>query len=205
MIEWIKAFINSHPQAAPYAIALALAVAGFNIPISADLVILIAATLAATILKGAFLKLYLAIFLGSICAAYIAYFQGRFLGNYLLKKKFFQKLFPQTKLAKINSYYKKYSWATFIIGRFIPFGFRNALFMATGLSKIPFKSFALRDAVGCLIWSFTLYLGLFKLLSNAHDLIPIIKKCNLVIFSILGLSIIILFWYKRNKKRRIPA
>jgi hypothetical protein len=25
MIEWIKAFINTHPQAAPYAIALALA------------------------------------------------------------------------------------------------------------------------------------------------------------------------------------
>jgi membrane-associated protein len=205
MLEWIKGLISSYPQAAPYVIALSLMIAGLNIPLSADVIILIAATLAATLLKGSFFKLYLAIFIGSIGAAYIAYAQGRFLGHYLLKKKFFQKLFPQTRLDKIKAYYTKYSWGTLIIGRFIPFGFRNGLFMSTGLSKFPFKAFALRDALACFIWSFTLYFSLYKLVSTVDDIMPLIKKFNLIIFTILGLSIIAVVWYKQIKKRRIST
>jgi hypothetical protein len=65
MIEWIKQFIAIYPNAAPFVISLSLILAGFNIPISAYMIILIAATLAVTVLKGSFLKLYVAVFIGS--------------------------------------------------------------------------------------------------------------------------------------------
>lgn len=202
MIEWIKSFIQSHPDYAPLAIMLSIAIAGFNIPISADMMILVAATIAATILKGSFFKFYIAILAGTIVASYITYAQGRFIGTKLLKYSFMQKLFPQSRLEKISFYFTRYSWLTLIIGRFIPFGFRNCLFLTAGLSKMPFRSFALKDGVAATIWSISIYTGLYKLISMVDDVASVIKRFNLVIFIILGLSIIATVWYKQIKRRK---
>lgn len=203
MIDSIKRFVLAHPEAAPFAIACSLMLGGCNLPISADMVILIAATLAATLLKGSFIPLYLGVFFGSCLAAYIAYAQGRFLGHYLLKFRFFKKLFPQERLIKIKTYYTKHSWATLIIGRFIPFGFRNALFMSTGLARFPFKKLALADACACLIWSLCIFSSFYHLVLKVDDLLVHMKKFNLIIFSLLALSIIGSVWYKQIKKRRL--
>jgi membrane-associated protein len=205
MIDWIKAIISSHPEYAPIAIAASLMLAGLNIPISADVIIIIAATLAATLLKGSIVSLYLAVFVGSCVAAYFAYLQGRFLGHVLMKKAFFKKLFPQERLEKINQYYKKHSWATLIIGRFIPFGFRNALFISAGLSKFPFRKLIVIDLVACFLWSSTLFTTFYHLISKTENILPLIKKFNLIIFFILGLSIISLVWYKQAKRRQITT
>jgi membrane-associated protein len=202
MIEWIKNFIQSHPEYAPIAIMISIAVAGFNIPISADMMILVAATLAATLLKGAFFKLYLAILCGTILAAYATYAQGRFIGPKILKIPFMHKLFPAARLQKVEYYFKRYSWLTFIIGRFIPFGFRNCLFLSAGLTKIPFKSFALKDGIAAIVWSLTVFTSLYKLITKVDDLSYLIKKFNLIIFIILGLSIIAAVWYKQIKRRK---
>lgn len=202
MLEWIKSFIQSHPTYAPIAIFASIAIAGFNIPISADMVLLIAATLAATILKGTFFKLYLAILCGTTLAAYITYAQGRFIGPKILQLSVMQKLFPKSRLDKIQHHYKKHGWLTLMIGRFIPFGFRNCLFLTAGLSKMPFKHFALKDGIAAVIWSFSLYFGFYKLLTKVDDLGHMIKKFNIIIFIILGLAIIATVWYKQIKRRK---
>lgn len=202
MLEWIKHFIHSYPTYAPIAIFASIAIAGFNIPISADMIVLIAATLAATMLKGAFFKLYFAILSGTILASYITYAQGRFIGPKMLQLSLMQKLFPKSRLDKIHLYYKRHGWLTLIIGRFIPFGFRNCLFLTAGLSKMPFKIFALKDGIAALIWSFALYSGFYKLLTKVENLSKVIKKFNLVIFIILGLAIIATVWYKQIKRRK---
>lgn len=205
MIEWIKTFIQSHPDYAPIAVMLSIAAAGFNIPISADMMIIIAATVCATVLKGAFFKFYFAILIGTILASYITYAQGRFIGPKLLKISFMQKLFPKARLEKIEQYYKRYSWLTFIIGRFIPFGFRNCLFLTAGLSKMPFKSFALKDGIAAALWSFVVYSGLYKLVTKVTDITAVIKKFNLVIFITLGIGIIATVWYKQLKRSKAPV
>lgn len=205
LLESIKKFILENPDIAPFAIAFSLIIAGLNIPISADIVILIAATVAATLLKGSFFKIFLGIYLGSLIAAYLAYIQGRYLGDILKNKSFFKKLFPQERLEKIKNYYTNYSWATLIIGRFIPFGFRNALFISTGLSKFPFKAFALRDAIACLIWSLTLYTCFYQLILSAQDVYTLLKKFNLFIFCILGITVFGLVWYKQAKKQKLTT
>ena len=38
-------------------------------------------------------------------------------------------------------FYKKYGALTLVIGRFIPFGVRNAIFLTSGISKMPFAKF----------------------------------------------------------------
>lgn len=204
-LDAIKKLILGHPDLAPFAIAFALMIAGLNIPISADVVILIAATVAATLLKGSFFKIFLGIYFGSLIAAYLAYFQGRYLGDILKERTFFKKLFPQTRLEKIKNYYLNYSWATLIIGRFIPFGFRNALFISTGLSKFPFKAFAIRDAVACFIWSFAIYTSFYQLILSAQDVYTLIKKFNIVIFCVLGITVFGLVWYKQAKKQKLTT
>lgn len=205
MLEWIKQFIQSHPDYAPIAIMLSIAIAGFNIPISADMMMIIAATIAATLLEGAFFKFYFAILIGTIIAANITYAQGRLIGPKLLKFSFFQKLFPETRLEKIRIYYKRYALLTLIVGRFIPFGFRNCLFLSAGLSKMSYRSFVIKDAIAATIWTSTVFTGLYKLISKVDDLSTFIKKFNLVIFLLLGLSIITVVCYKQIKRRRITT
>jgi membrane protein DedA with SNARE-associated domain len=202
MIEWLKAFAANYPTLAPFLIGLTLTVAGLSIPISADLVILLAATLAAKVIPGSYLNFYLSILIGSLFAAYAAYWQGRLFGNYLLNFSFFKKLFPEERILKIKDHYTKHGWMTLIIGRFIPFGFRNVLFFSTGLSKFSFKKFIFRDLVACLLWTTSIFSLFYHLLHKMDDLVPFIKKFNLVIFSLVGLILFSLVWYKRAKKQR---
>lgn len=202
MLEWIKQFAQNYPAIAPILIALSLAIAGLSIPISADLVILLAATLAVKVLPGTFITFYLAIFIGSIFAAYAAYWQGRLFGNYLLNYHFFKKLFPEDRILKIKDHYTKHGWSTLIVGRFIPFGFRNVLFFSTGLSKFSFRKFVFRDLIACLIWTSTIFTLFYHLLHKMDNLVPFIKKFNLIIFSLVGVIVFSLVWYKRAKKQR---
>jgi membrane protein DedA with SNARE-associated domain len=63
----------------------------------------------------------------------------------------------------------------------------------------------MQDAVACFIWSLTVFAGFYKLLSKVEDVVPLLKKFNLIIFSILGLSIIGFVWYKQIKRRRFST
>jgi hypothetical protein len=58
---------------------------------------------------------------------------------------------------KVKKFYEKKGVFAFIIGRFIPFGVRNALFMSSGMSRLPFYQFVLWDAIACAAWSSICY------------------------------------------------
>jgi membrane protein DedA with SNARE-associated domain len=200
-MEKIIELISNNAQHAHWFIFVGLLLAGCNIPISIDVVMILAAVLAASFVPENTLILYLSLLLGCTFSAWIAYFIGRVLGDRLSKNRFFSKLLNPQKLEKINEFYSKYGIWTFILGRFIPFGVRNCIFMTSGMSKIPFKKFVMRDAVGCTVWTTTCFSTFYFLGQNFETIFAKVKAFNMVLFIAFSVTLISLIWYKLRKNK----
>lgn len=202
-METLIAWILEHSQHAHWFIFVAILLAGVNIPISADVLIVSAAVLAATLIPEHLWHLYLAIFFGCYFSAWIAYWFGRLAGKKLLRFGWFQRFFPAERISKIQLFYRKHGFWTLILGRFIPFGIRNCIFMSSGMSHVPFLRFALWDLPACLIWSALSFYLFFTLGRNYQVLLNHLKIVNMVIFLAFGVTVITFLWYKRRKKTAV--
>lgn len=195
LIQWI----SSHSHQAHWVIFGLILLAGVNLPISADLLIVCAAVLAANIIPDNLISLYLAISLGCYFSAWIAYWMGRTLGWKLLSFKWISKILTQERLIRIARFYSKHGFWTLFIGRFIPFGVRNCIFMTTGISRMSFLKFAFFDLIACFTWSSLCFYIFYKIGKNYETLCQYLKTFNIVIFCSFGVTLIGLIWYKRRK------
>lgn len=195
-IENIMQMIQNNVEMAPYISFGLLLLAGFNIPVSEDALLFINAILAA---KNPDQKYYLftGVFLGAYFSDLICYWLGRTLGPKLWKIKFFANMVNPKSVDRLSGFYNRYGVMTLIIGRFIPFGVRNGLFLTAGISKMDARKFALGDLVAstitCSIF-FTLYFN------YGESVIEFVKKFNIIIFSVaLAVSASYFFVKKRQK------
>ncbi len=196
-------FIIEYRQFAPLITFFLILLAGFNIPISIDIILVLSAVLAATTIPEYAVHLFLSFFLGSCLSAWIAYWVGRKLGIKLVKYKWFSKILCEEKLVRVGSFYKKHGFFTLLIGRFIPFGVRNCIFMTSGMSKVHFGRFILRDFIACFIWSLIAFYTCYSIGVNYQLLLHYLKTFNILIFSAFGVTLIGVIWYKRrNRKKR---
>ncbi|NGX37200.1 MAG: Inner membrane protein [Chlamydiae bacterium] len=195
MLEWIQ----NHAEHAHWILFGAALLAGMNIPISIDLLMILAATLAATLVSTNVLTLFFAMFFGCLFSAWIAYWIGRKLGPKLLKFPLFSKMLNEKRIEKMKVFYEKRGPMAYILGRFIPFGVRNALFMTSGISRIPFAKFALYDTIGCVLWSCSSFFLYYLLGKNIDALYSQVKSVNLLIFIAFSVTGIGLIWYKKKK------
>ena len=193
-MEELLLIIQANIQYAHYIIFGTLLLAGLNIPISEDAMIFISALLASK--HPDYLPhLFIGVYLGAYFSDLICYSLGRFLGPKLFEIRFFAKMVSTERIDKISAYYQNYGVITLIIGRFIPFGVRNALFLTAGLGKMNFIKFALSDLLACTISTvsfFTLYFHYGVLV------IDYIKQANSVIFGLLFVVLGVL-WYRKKQ------
>ena len=197
-LQWIQ----DHSQHAHFALFGLALLAGVNIPISIDLLMIVGATIAATIAPNHLYIIFFSLFFGCALSAWIAYALGRFVGRRLLNFSFFSKLFSEKRINKMNQFYERKGPLALIFGRFIPFGVRNALYMSSGMSKLPFSKFILWDGLACFIWSlasFSLYYFLGK---NIDVRYTNVKWANLGIFGAFSVTVIGIIWYKKRKKEK---
>jgi membrane-associated protein len=195
-LQMIQDYAMANVEIAPFIIGGALLLAGFNLPVSEDLMIFISAILAAKN-PDHLVPLYCGLFAGAYFSDVIAYGLGRFLGPQLFKIKFFANMVTQERLDMVSNYFNKYGIAVLIVGRFIPFGVRNALFISSGLSKASFPKFAFADFLATAI-SVSTYFYLYY--SFGETMIAIVKKGNVVIFTVFVLAILG-FWVKKREKK----
>lgn len=195
-------WIQSHAQHSHYALFGLALLAGMNIPISIDLLMIIGATLAATVIPEHLYIIFFSLFLGCTLSAWIAYCLGRFLGRKLLKLPFFSKFLSKKRVAKMKKFYDKRGPFALIFGRFIPFGVRNALYMSSGMSKLSFPKFALWDGLACFIWSLASFSLYYTLGKNIEALYTNVKWANLAIFGAFSVTVIGIIWYKKRKKAK---
>lgn len=199
-MESFLSWITEHARHAHWLIFLGILLAGFNIPISADLLIIAAAVLAATIVPENLWLLFGSIFLGCLFSAHIAYWLGRLVGPQLCKWKIFSKILSAERLSRIQKFYEKHGLLTLVIGRFIPFGVRNAIFMTTGMSRVSFLKFALRDFFACLFWASICFSSFYAVGHSYETIKQFMQSFRLLLFLAFGVTVIGFIWYKKRRK-----
>lgn len=150
-MESIFTFICQNAEHAHYIFFALLFLAGLNVPISEDLLLLTAGAIVSRCMPDNYLHLYTWMFFGCWISGWEAYWIGRYFGPKLYKFAWFNKAVTPERIAKLHHYYEKFGVFTFIVGRFIPGGVRNALFITSGMGKMPFLTFIARDFVASLI------------------------------------------------------
>lgn len=170
--------------------------AGLNVPISEDLLIIFSGVLASTLVPENVWKLFLAVFLGAYLSDGIVYWIGRLWGAKLWRIRWFARIFHPKKLQQIESYYSRFGVVTLLVGRLIPFGVRNCLFVTAGIGKMRFWKFLIADGIACLSSNIALFSLAYFCGKNCSYLV---KYVNVVIFSLFLVALIAFIWYKRNK------
>jgi membrane protein DedA with SNARE-associated domain len=140
--------------------------------------------------------------LGVITGITISYFIGRVLG-----KSFFEKhgskfhLGPE-KLEKASKWFEKYGNGILVVAYFIP-GVRHITGYFSGITKIPYKRFALNAYIGAIIWTST-FITLGKILGSKWDRFHAsIMKYLIIGGIIIGVILICIYLYKYYKNQII--
>ncbi len=196
-MEELLQFIQANIQYAHWIIFGALLLAGFNIPVSEDGMLFISGVLASNF-PDHLVRLFIAVYMGAYLSDLICYTLGRKLGPKLFEIKFFANMVPPERIDKIHNFYERYGIVTLLIGRFIPFGVRNGLFLTAGLGKMDFQKFALADLLACTI-STVVFFSLYYHFGNS--IIEYVKQGNIVLFSIVAIGIGVYFYQKKQKKQ----
>lgn len=201
-MESLLDFICLHAAYAHFIFFGLLMLAGLNVPISEDVVLLTGGAIASLCIPDHALRLFIWIFLGCWISAWEAYWIGRLLGPKLYKISWFSRFLTAEKIERLHSYYERFGIFTFIVGRFIPGGVRNALFITTGLGKMPFPKFIVRDGIACFLSNSILFSTGYAFAKHYWTIISYFKTYNLIFiililfaFSVLGIII-----YFRRKK-----
>lgn len=179
-----------------------LMLAGFNLPISEDLVVLSSAVIAATVTPQNTYKLFVFVFLGCYLSDWIAYWIGRKMTPWLKDRKILGKLVDNRRIMKVNQFYKKYGVSTLLFGRFIPFGIRNFLFMSAGMVRMNFVKFIIVDGIACLLSNTIWFTLAYSFAENYHTVFAYMKKANLILFGSFLVFIISIICYKLYKRKK---
>ena len=194
-------FIFQNAAHAHWIIFGSFILAGLNIPISEDILIIISATLASKVVPQNTFLLFGAVFFGAYLSDWMVYWLGRGLGIKLWNIKWFKKTFKIRTLAKIRLFYKKYGFYTLLIGRFIPFGVRNCLFLSAGMSKMNFGKFLISDGIACFCSNIVLFSITYCIGKNCESLFAYIKHINIFIFGLFIFTIIAAICYYKKKHK----
>ena len=149
MLE-IFARVSQYVEYYPFVAFIALMLAGLSVPISEDLIIITGALICQG-KPSMLVPIFVAIYAGVVISDYFPYFLGKYIRKGTVKSNFMPRLFSMRKIVKIHRYLEKYGIFTFIVGRFIPFGVRNTLFITAGLFGLKLRSFALYDTTAATI------------------------------------------------------
>ena len=170
----------------PLVALVGLLLAGLNLPISEDLIIITSAILCHR--KPSLMPETLAVlYFGVISTDFFMHWVGRQVRKGTGKSGFFSRLFPEKVLEKMHRRMDKYGIFAFIVGRFIPFGVRNALFFSSGFFGLRLKTFALYDVVAAMISINTLF---FLVYSFGEVIQKPIKIAGIILFIALVSAIV---------------
>ncbi|MDR0600526.1 MAG: phosphatidylserine decarboxylase [Treponema sp.] len=184
----IFTFLGHYIQFYPLAALAGLLLAGFNIPVSEDLVIITGA-LVSRREAGLLVPSLLAIYAGVIISDFTAYYLGVLVRKGAVRLKFAAAPLSPQNLERVRRRLEKRGALTFILCRFIPLGVRNILFMASGFLGLPPRRFALYDITAALISTNTLFFLTYRFGAGVRD--PF-RAAGMVLFVLLGLALLVL-------------
>lgn len=195
-MDAIIEYTTHHISSAPFIIFGLLLLAGFCLPISEDAMLFISGIMASQNPDHT-AQLFIAVYAGAYFSDLIAYWMGRFLGKEIDHISFIHRLVSKEKIHMMHKYFERHGVLTLIVGRFVPFGFRNAMFLSAGISRMHFAKFALADWVACTI-STCCFFALYYFIGE--PVVEWVRKGNIVIFALFLIVISVI--YLSNRKRK---
>lgn len=187
-----------------YALGL-LMLAGLNIPVSEDLVVIGCAVLAGSVVPQNFEWLLACAFAGAYLSDLENYWLARIVGPRLLKFRLVASMLPPEKVERTKAFMDRYGPLTLVFGRFVPFGVRNAQFTTAGLSKMNFARFALFDFVGCVMTTAVLFSLGYHFGKNYNELLGYLSEFKVYIFGVAIVAVLIALGINRRRKARAQA
>ena len=194
----IREYVTYFPPVA----FISLLLAGFNLPISEDLIIITGALLSHGRRANIVYNL-IAIYLGVIISDFFVYWVGTKVRNGTSKLKFLSRPAPEKVLERMHRYLDRYGIFTFIVGRFIPFGIRNTLFFTAGFFRLRLRLFALYDITAAMISINTLFFVTYYFGDAAQKPLRIAGIVLFILLVSASISIVIrlfVLWRRRVKK-----
>jgi membrane protein DedA with SNARE-associated domain len=152
----IFARICQYVEYYPFIAFGALMLAGLSLPISEDLIIITGALICKE-KPSMLVPVFGATYSGVVISDYFPYIFGKYIRKGTIKAKFLSHLFSPRMIVRIHRYLDKYGIFTFIVGRFVPFGVRNTMFVTSGLIGLRLRRFALYDTTAATISVSTLF------------------------------------------------
>ncbi len=177
-----------------------LILAAFNIPISEDVVIIVSASIAVSRVPENMYLIFLGCYLGAYISDIIAYSIGRYAGPRLLRIKSIKKLLTDSEINKMETYFDKYGGKTLFFGRFIPFGFRNVMFLSAGLTKMYFPKFLIIDLCTVTATSLVLFCLGYSFGKNYEVILQYVNQYKVVIFLLFLSAATIILLRKKFQK-----
>ena len=205
-METLLQWLTLHADNAHFIIFGLLLLAGFSLPISEEFMLIAGGVLASNVIPDNCLELFLAVYLGCYFSDCIAYWLGRYFGKKLYSVKWLSFCFKESRVKKLNLFYERYGFLTLVVGRFIPFGVRNGIFMTAGIGKMHFGKFALIDAIGCFFFSLLIFSLAYSFGRNYENFSQMLNQGNWVLFTtfiVVSFGILGVQLYK-NRKVKAP-
>ncbi len=171
-----------------------LMLAGLNFPVSEDLVFIISASISATIIPENKYMIFAGCYLGAFLSDIVAYLLGRYALPLLFKTRLFNRKSTRKRIVLIEFYFNKYGGLALFVGRFIPFGIRNMLFLTAGMVKFRLLKFIAVDLSALTITSTVLfYLG-YKFGENIDTVLHYVKNYKTIAFIVLAIIVFALIF-----------
>ena len=174
-----------------------LLLSGFNVPVSEDLVFIASASIVAAIIPENVFIVFLGCFLGAFTSDIIAYMLGRHGLVHLSHARFFKTNKVNGKIARVKTYFDRYGGKTLFFGRFIPFGFRNVMFLTAGMVKVSFPRFLVIDLAALSISSTLLFYIGFEFGENMDAVLFYLNKYKMAAFTLAGVAVVAVLLVRR--------
>ena len=204
VMEAILAFFSSYFSYWPLVCFCALLLAGFNLPISEDVLIVMSALITHEN-KSLLIPNYLALYFGIYISDAICYWLGGLIAKGVFKLKIVTRALTPSKMEYIAKRLEKHGLLTFIVVRFIPFGMRNVLFLTSGFTGLPAHKFFLFDAIAAFLSSLSLYLFVLYLGASVKEGFKVIGIVLFVLVWGIALGFIIKKLIECKQKKRLPC
>lgn len=196
-MEDLIQFVHLHADSAPWIVFGLLMLAGLNIPVSEDAMILCSALLA-TERPDLTVSLFIALYAGAYLSDLVCYWMGRTVGPRLWSLPLFERVVPRSHVQALKRFYDRYGMRVLLIGRFIPFGVRNGLLLTAGLSKMSFVRLALVDLLAATL-SCSFYFWLY--MTYGRLVIQAVATSQLALLAVAGVVVALLLLRRRFMRR----
>jgi len=197
MMDTVWPVLQSLQGLPAYALTLGLLFGcGIGLPMNEDIVLLAAAALT---LQGIMepIPLMVVAWLGLIAGDALIFHWGHRYGARLLRRRFFARMLPETRLQTMQATMTRYGPAYIFVVRFLP-GIRTALFLVAGMSRMPYRHLFVYDGLAAAVELPLLVYGVRYVGGRWREILASMQQLQDFLLPAAVLAVLALWLYRRR-------